>query len=672
VEDSPTNEEAKAQHEADLAAKERASSLIGRVISERYRIAELVAMGGMGAVYRAEHLLLKKRIAIKILHPDIENLPELVSRFEREAIAGAHIQHPNVAAATDFGKLEDGSFFLVLEYVRGTTLHQAIKKGCIEPRRAVHIARQIASALGAAHAMGIVHRDVKPRNVMLIEGRGDLAKLIDFGLAKVSMERLADSLRSPMSGAAPRSHVNSGADSHSQPHEGDRLTGVGVIFGTIAYLAPEAALGMDSVDGRADLYALGLILYEMLAGKHPFVGTDAVELFKQQRYAIPPPLCERAPGVNVPSALEAVVMRLLAKDPAARYQTAKELVDALDASIEELPLPEGPSDAAKEMDASEAKPASSKAKSAPERASARLSKGRGGAQTTHRSPPTLRSYMAKKRRTSYLPGALAAVVAVVGLLVFARHRLSQRTLRATEANSASTSAPLVAASGAAEVSSAGEAPGVREAADAKEASDAVAKGAPPPEGSAPLPPATAEDRIPEKLERIDAAGLRVIVIRATRAQLWPTAEEALLALAVRDPASFGRPDVIAATRELVVGLERSGSAAKVFDVLENRLGAAGLDLLYEVVESKGGSRAATRAFELLHKDAVRARSSAALRIACDLRDASCVDMLKLLDRAVQDGDGRALTVLQTFGVACFNRNRDVDQAITDLRAKLKR
>lgn len=248
MEDLPTKEEAPPkQQESDLGAKERSSALIGRVVSERYRIAELLAMGGMGAVYRGEHLLLKKRIAIKILHPETENLPELVSRFEREAIAGAHIQHLNVAAATDFGKLDDGSYFLVLEYVRGTTLHQTIKNGRLEPRRAAHIARQIASALEAVHAMGIVHRDVKPRNVMLIEGKGDLAKLIDFGLAKFSMDRLTDSLRTPISGGPGRRPLGSGSsERRSQTNEGDRLTGVGVIFGTIAYLAPEAS----ARDGR--------------------------------------------------------------------------------------------------------------------------------------------------------------------------------------------------------------------------------------------------------------------------------------------------------------------------------------------------------------------------------------------------------------------------------------
>ncbi|WP_437675522.1 protein kinase domain-containing protein [Sorangium sp. So ce131] len=300
------------------AAKQRAASYIGRVISRRYRIDEVVAMGGMGAVYRGEHVHMHKRVAIKILHPDAERLPELVQRFEREAIAGAHIQHRNVATATDFGEAEDGSFYLVLEYVRGTTLHEIIRRGPMPTARAVLIARQLAAALGATHAMNIVHRDVKPRNVMVVESHGDLVKLIDFGLAKVSVDQLRRSVASPES-------MRMGPESHPV-----RLTTAGVIFGTIAYLAPESALGMDFVDERADFYALGLIFYELLAGKHPFLAKDPVELFNQQRSAPVPAIAEHAPGVVVPPAIEAVVRRLLEKQPRARYQTAEDLIAALD------------------------------------------------------------------------------------------------------------------------------------------------------------------------------------------------------------------------------------------------------------------------------------------------------------------------------------------------------
>src|SRR3954462_1366532 len=161
--------------------------LVGKVLSERYQIQALLGEGGMGAVYLAEHVLMHKRLAVKVLHQEMTRMPEIVARFEREAMAAAHIEHPNVAAATDFGKLADGSFFLVLEYVEGTSLRDVIAKGPMELGRALHIAWQIAGALSRAHSLGIVHRDLKPENVMLVErdGDADFVKVLDFGIAKV-------------------------------------------------------------------------------------------------------------------------------------------------------------------------------------------------------------------------------------------------------------------------------------------------------------------------------------------------------------------------------------------------------------------------------------------------------------------------------------------------------
>ncbi|AKT36120.1 serine/threonine protein kinase [Chondromyces crocatus] len=317
--------ETKPTDQSDKAALRRADSLLGRVISQRYRIDEVIAMGGMGAVYRGEHVRMRKRVAIKILHPDTEGLPELVKRFEREAVAGAHIQHPNVATATDFGETEDGLFYLVAEYVRGTTLHDIIRRGPLAPSRAASIARQLAAALGAAHTMDIVHRDLKPRNVMVVEAQNDLVKLIDWGFAKVRMERLS-------AVAAELEHAD-------RPSMTERLTGAGVVFGTMAYLAPEAALGMESVDARSDLFALGIIFYEMLAGKHPFSANDPVQLFTKMATLEAPPIAERAPSVSVPPELEAIARRLIKKLPEARFASAEELLAALDEACEAAALP---------------------------------------------------------------------------------------------------------------------------------------------------------------------------------------------------------------------------------------------------------------------------------------------------------------------------------------------
>jgi serine/threonine protein kinase len=239
----------------------------------------------------------------------MRNLAELVARFQREAIAGAHVQHPNVASATDFGRLDDGSHYLVLEYVRGVTLHDLLNRGHIPVGRALNIARQIAAGLDAAHRLGVLHRDVKPSNVMLVDG--DQVKVIDFGLAKVPDAWL---------GEAPEAARG-------------KLTQRGKMFGTIAYMPPEAAMGMDTVDQRADLYALGIVLYKMLTGKHPFDASDPVEYLVQHQTAFPPPLAVRTPGVDVPRNVEALVMRLLKKDVRARFPTAQALMDALDEII---------------------------------------------------------------------------------------------------------------------------------------------------------------------------------------------------------------------------------------------------------------------------------------------------------------------------------------------------
>ena len=251
--------------------------LIGRILSERYRVDALVATGAFGAVYRGVHLHMRKQVAIKVLHPEVEHFPDLVERFEREAVAGAHISHPNVAVASDLGKFDGESYFLVQEYVPGETLREVIDRGRLPAARAAFIARQIAAALAAAHRHRIVHRDIKPRNVMLVEGSDDFVKLIDFGFARVPLEGLP----------------------HLPPEvEGQEwLTSeAGVVFGSVAYMAPEAALGMRNIDERSDLYALGVILYEMLTGKHPFdVTLPSAELFQHHRETPPPPLLERNP-----------------------------------------------------------------------------------------------------------------------------------------------------------------------------------------------------------------------------------------------------------------------------------------------------------------------------------------------------------------------------------------
>ena len=293
-----------------------ARRLIGQVISGRYRIDELIGEGGMGAVYRATHTHMRKRLAVKVLHPEMLGLTEAVERFEREAIAGAHIEHPNVAAATDFGKLEDGSHFLVLELLEGDDLRTVIGRGPLAPERALKVVRQIALALRAAHSLGIVHRDLKPENIMLVqkEREGEVVKVLDFGIAKVPVNDLA-ATRGSRTAAA--------------------LTQLGMVYGTPEYMAPEQALG-EGIDGRADLYALGVMFYEMLCGYRPFDANSRVALLGMVATKRPPLLGDRVPGTSVPREIEEIVMHLLEKTAAERYQDADALLEALDIAILEL------------------------------------------------------------------------------------------------------------------------------------------------------------------------------------------------------------------------------------------------------------------------------------------------------------------------------------------------
>jgi serine/threonine-protein kinase len=274
--------------------------LLGTILAGRYRIEALVGAGGMGAVYRAEHVHMRKAVAVKVLHREMTAFPEVVARFEREAVAGGRIEHPNVVAASDFGQLEDGSFYLVLEFVEGHSLAKLVERnGALAPLRALRIARQIVAALQAAHGVGIVHRDLKPDNVMLIDKDEDpdFVKVLDFGIAKIKVE---------------------------ENTEQQVLTQIGTVFGTPEYMSPEQARG-ELVDARADLYTVGVILYEMLAGISPFKDDDLVVVLTRHLTADPPPL----PSDLDPMIVDLVLL-LLRKNRDERVQSASELLERID------------------------------------------------------------------------------------------------------------------------------------------------------------------------------------------------------------------------------------------------------------------------------------------------------------------------------------------------------
>ncbi len=280
--------------------------LVGTVLGERYHIMERIGVGGMGVVYRASHATLKRDVAIKVLLPGLGDRDEFVRRFEREAESASRLAHPNIIAITDFGRTPAGLLFLVMEFLDGQSLTALIAQGPIKLARALSIMRQILGGLGHAHATGVVHRDLKPDNIMLVtrDGRSDVVKILDFGIAK---------LTDPVSAQGTGREV---------------LTQAGMIFGTPEYLSPEQALG-DTVDARADLYAAGVILFEMLTARRPFESPDKMRIISMHLSQPPPRMAQCNPTVDVPVAIEDVVMQSLEKQREHRFASSAAFSTAL-------------------------------------------------------------------------------------------------------------------------------------------------------------------------------------------------------------------------------------------------------------------------------------------------------------------------------------------------------
>jgi eukaryotic-like serine/threonine-protein kinase len=276
--------------------------MLGRSLGN-YNVVSKIGEGGMGVVYLARHVTLGRPAAIKVLHPSLSSNQDMVTRFFNEARAATAVRNPGIVEVFDFGRLEDGSAYIVMEYLEGESLGARIRRGRMSVAVTMTIVRAIARALQAAHEQNIIHRDLKPDNVILVPdpelASGERVKLLDFGIAKLA----------PVSGEISQ-------------------TRTGMVMGTPTYMAPEQCRGAGSVDHRADLYALGCVAYQMMGGQPPFVSDGAGDLIARHLYFQPAPLRSLRP--EIPADVDDLVLWLLQKDPAARPATAADLVGAID------------------------------------------------------------------------------------------------------------------------------------------------------------------------------------------------------------------------------------------------------------------------------------------------------------------------------------------------------
>jgi len=287
--------------------------LVGTLATGRYRVLKLLGEGGMGRVYLAEHVAIQKRLALKVLRSEYAHKGEIVQRFQQEAISASRIKHPNVLDVFDFGQLENGCFYLAMEFLDGNDLADELaRRRVFDPVSGIRIALQICRALGAAHSNGVVHRDLKPENVFLqrtMDGE-EVVKIVDFGIAQLRDNEQAE---------------------RESKHR--RLTRTGMVFGTPEYMAPEQAEGHHA-DQRADVYALGVMLYEMFTGAVPFTGETFLGVLAKHLHEAPPPMTQVTQELWISPQLQAVIMKALVKKPDDRYASMADFSQALSATPE--------------------------------------------------------------------------------------------------------------------------------------------------------------------------------------------------------------------------------------------------------------------------------------------------------------------------------------------------
>lgn len=642
-------------------------------------------------MYLVHHLGIRKRMALKVLRAEVMRNPAVLARFEREAMAAAHFDHPNVAAAHDYGRAEEGSFYLVLEYVEGQELRAALEqaKGPLPLGRVLFIARQLASALLRAHELGIVHRDLKPENIMLVkrDGHSDFVKVLDFGLAQVS-RRIADELQNqgPSSQAEERPAATT-----------SKLTKFGDIFGTPAYMAPEQSVG-DSTDARTDLYALGVILYELITGRRPFVGTSLLALVQDHLSTPPPPMSEVAPDVQVPRPVEDLVQRLLAKNPDERIQHPQELLDSIDQLVAAHKLTWTPSGAASSPGGTSSGafvPAAASVPSVPGVQVASVPPVAAAATTGATGSHPAVAEKKSEAPPAKVPGEPAGPAAGRAALAQAQSAGGQPREALPAPTRRLPRWPLLLLLPLALLPLLLIGKGPREP---KPTTPLTPKVPTPPKAvNAPAPP-TATSASQATIDAAVAQGPAAIEAlvnqfptdpRLLRAQVRNLigrhrpveAMRTIAKLAALDPETGRDSDIAQALVSALQGDEESMQAATA--LMEQDLGEAGVELLYDLTVKQTGARWKTRLNQSLTRPAILARATPPLRAAIDLRAAKrCEAKRELLPRVKKIGDRRSLVQLQSLTAtkgcgflglqdcwSCLRRSSALADAIATLEAR---
>ncbi|MBA4079020.1 MAG: hypothetical protein C0508_28580, partial [Cyanobacteria bacterium PR.023] len=288
-------------------------TLIGTTLADKYQILEKLGSGGMGLVYKAKHLLMKRLVAIKLMLPQFAASATALKRFRQEAQAASHLNHPNILKVYDFGVTPQGLPYLVMDLLEGTNLSAELTKHNYLPlERALKIFVQTCAALYHAHQKGVIHRDLKPGNIMLVDydGQSDVVQIVDFGMAKILSE---------MDG------------------ENEELTKTGEVFGSPMYMSPEQCMGRE-LDGRSDIYSLGCVMYRTLTGRPAVAGASAMECFNKHATALPAPFAEVAPELMLPPSLEAIIFKAMAKEVHERQDSMAQLREELLAELGQAEL----------------------------------------------------------------------------------------------------------------------------------------------------------------------------------------------------------------------------------------------------------------------------------------------------------------------------------------------